>query len=139
MPSPQVLEPVLEMKVDEFFLNWLSIPATQTLLQDYLNLVKSAPQQHLDCSSSSSSSSDSRDETPQVKKSLTFNENNNVASQRNLAEKKPTPPSAASSFQANSTLPSGSCSNTRVSTPNGRALRRSVNVQKKVQNKTDQH
>uniref|UniRef100_A0A8C3G5N5 Protein phosphatase 2, regulatory subunit B'', beta n=1 Tax=Cyclopterus lumpus TaxID=8103 RepID=A0A8C3G5N5_CYCLU len=79
MPSPQVLQPVLKMKVDELFLNWLSDSATQSLLKDYLDIIKSG--QHIDLSG--------RD--AQDKRLSTFNENNNVASQKNLAEKKPLP------------------------------------------------
>lgn len=118
MPSPQVLQPVLKMKVDELFLNWLSDPATQSLLKDYLDLIKSG--QHIDLSNGDA----------KEKRSLTFNENNNVASQRNLAEKKPAPFSTPSSPPSTSTLPSGSSSGTRVSGPNGRILRRSVSTKK---------
>lgn len=121
MPSPQVLQPVLKMKVDELFLNWLSDPATQSLLKDYLDLIKSG--QHIDLSSGDA----------KEKRSLTFNENNNVASQRNMAEKKPAPFSTPSSPPSTSTLPSGSNSGTRVTGPNGRILRRSVST-KKVNN-----
>ncbi|XP_008280589.1 serine/threonine-protein phosphatase 2A regulatory subunit B'' subunit beta isoform X1 [Stegastes partitus] len=125
MPSPQVLQPVLKMKVDELFLNWLSDPATQSLLKDYLDLIKSG--QHIDLSS--------RD--AQDKRSLSFNENNNVASQKNLAEKKPAPLSIASSPPSASTLPSRSSNNTRVTGPNGRVLRRSVST-KKAQVRTEE-
>eukprot|EP00064_Thunnus_orientalis_P009439 superscaffoldBa00001199_g9463 len=120
MPSPQVLQPVLKMKVDELFLNWLSDPATQSLLKDYLDLIKSG--QHIDLGSGDATE----------KRSLTFNENNNVASQRNLAEKKPTPFSTPSSPPSTSTLPSGSSSGTRVTGPNGRILRRSVSTKKQL-------
>ncbi|XP_022061900.1 serine/threonine-protein phosphatase 2A regulatory subunit B'' subunit beta isoform X1 [Acanthochromis polyacanthus] len=125
MPSPQVLQPVLKMKVDELFLNWLSDPATQSLLKDYLDVIKSG--QHIDFNSK-----DSPD-----KRSLGFNENNNVASQKNLVEKKPAPVSIASSPPSASTLPSRSSSNTRVTGPNGRVLRRSVST-KKAQVRTEE-
>lgn len=118
MPSPQVLQPVLKMKVDELFLNWLSDPATQSLLKDYLDLIKSG--QHVDLSSGDA----------QDKRLLTFNENNNVASQKNLAEKKHASLSGPSSPLSASTLPSGSSSNTRLTGPNGRVLRRSVSTKK---------
>ncbi|XP_037343690.1 serine/threonine-protein phosphatase 2A regulatory subunit B'' subunit beta isoform X1 [Pungitius pungitius] len=118
MPSPQVLQPVLKMKVDELFLNWLSDTTTQSLLKDYLDIIKSG--QHVDLS----------DRDAQDKRSLTFNENNNVASQKNLAEKKPLPLSTPSSPPSASTLPSGSSCNTRVSGPNARVLRRSVSTKK---------
>uniref|UniRef100_A0A3P9NEK2 Protein phosphatase 2 regulatory subunit B''beta n=1 Tax=Poecilia reticulata TaxID=8081 RepID=A0A3P9NEK2_POERE len=77
MPSPQVLQPVLKVKVDELFLNWLSDPGTQSVLKDFLDLIKSGEY-------NGSSSGNAHD-----KKSLSFNENNNVASQKNLSEKKP--------------------------------------------------
>ncbi|XP_031725910.1 serine/threonine-protein phosphatase 2A regulatory subunit B'' subunit beta isoform X1 [Anarhichas minor] len=118
MPSPQVLQPVLKMKVDELFLNWLSDTATQSLLKDYLDIIKSGQHIELSCGDG------------QDKRSLTFNENNNVASQRNLAEKKPLPLGTPSSPLSASTLPSGSSSNTRVTGPNGRVLRRSVSTKK---------
>lgn len=124
MPSPQVLQPVLKMKVDELFLNWLSDDATQSLLKDYLDLIKSG--QYIDLSSGDA----------QEKKALSFNENNNVASQRNLAEKKPAPLGTPSSPPSASTLPSGSNSSTRVTGPNGRVLRRSVST-KKAQVRTE--
>ncbi|XP_041857406.1 serine/threonine-protein phosphatase 2A regulatory subunit B'' subunit beta isoform X2 [Melanotaenia boesemani] len=121
MPSPQVLQPVLTKKVDELFLNWLSDPGTQSILKDYLDLIKSG-QYIKDC---------------QDKKSLGFNENNNVASQKNLVEKKPAPLGTPSSPPANSTLPSRSSSNTRVTGPNGRILRQSVST-KKAQVRTEE-
>ncbi|XP_034549535.1 serine/threonine-protein phosphatase 2A regulatory subunit B'' subunit beta isoform X2 [Notolabrus celidotus] len=125
MPSPQVLQPVLKMKVDELFLNWLSDPATQSLLKDYLDLIKSG--QDIDLMSGE----------PQNKRLMTFNENNNVASQKNLAEKKPAPLGTPSSPPSTSTLPSGCGSNTRVTGPNGRVLRRSVST-KKAQVRTEE-
>ncbi|XP_054471106.1 serine/threonine-protein phosphatase 2A regulatory subunit B'' subunit beta isoform X2 [Anoplopoma fimbria] len=125
MPSPQVLQPVLKMKVDELFLNWLSDNATQSLLKDYLDIIKSG--QHVDVSGGEA----------QGKRSLTFNENNNVASQRNLAERKPLPLGTPSSPPSASTLPSGSSSNTRVTGSNGRVLRRSVSA-KKAQVRTEE-
>ncbi|XP_060909147.1 serine/threonine-protein phosphatase 2A regulatory subunit B'' subunit beta isoform X1 [Labrus mixtus] len=120
MPSPQVLQPVLKMKVDELFLNWLSDPATQSLLKDYLDLIKTG--QDIDLSSGE----------PQDKRLLTFNENNNVASQ-----KKPAHLGTPSSPPSASTLPSGSSSNTRMTGPNGRVLRRSVST-KKAQVRTEE-
>ncbi|XP_028289588.1 serine/threonine-protein phosphatase 2A regulatory subunit B'' subunit beta isoform X1 [Parambassis ranga] len=127
MPSPQVLQPVLKMKVDELFLNWLSDPATQSLLKDYLDLIKSG--RPVDLSPVDA----------QNKKSFSFSaNNNNVASQKNLAEKKPGPLSATSSPPSTSTLPSRSSSNTsRVTGPNSRVLRRSVST-KKAQVKTEE-
>ncbi|KAF0026701.1 hypothetical protein F2P81_021438 [Scophthalmus maximus] len=104
------------MKVDELFLNWLSDPATQSLLKDYLDLIKSG--QGVDLNGA------------QDKRSQSLKENNNVASQRNLAEKKPAALGTPSSPPSTSTLPSGSGSNTRVTGPHGRVLRRSVSTKK---------
>uniref|UniRef100_A0A8C6NWP6 Protein phosphatase 2 regulatory subunit B''beta n=1 Tax=Nothobranchius furzeri TaxID=105023 RepID=A0A8C6NWP6_NOTFU len=117
MPSQQLLQPVLKLKVDELFLNWLSDPETQAVLKDYLDLIKNG--QYIDVGSEA-----------QDKKALSFNENNNVASQKNRAEKKPAPIGTPSATQPNSTLPSRSSSNTRVTGPNSRVLRRSVSTQK---------
>uniref|UniRef100_A0A8C7DMK1 Protein phosphatase 2, regulatory subunit B'', beta n=1 Tax=Oncorhynchus kisutch TaxID=8019 RepID=A0A8C7DMK1_ONCKI len=118
MPSPQVLQPVLKMKVDELFLNWLSEPTTQTILKDYLGLIKSG--QSIDLGLG-----DTKD-----KRSMTFNENNNVASKRSLTERSSAPLGAPSSPPSTHTLPSGSSGNARVVGPNGRALRRSVSTKK---------
>uniref|UniRef100_A0A3B3YLC9 EF-hand domain-containing protein n=1 Tax=Poecilia mexicana TaxID=48701 RepID=A0A3B3YLC9_9TELE len=123
MPSPQVLQPVLKVKVDELFLNWLSDPGTQSVLKDFLDLIKSGEYNGL-------SSGNAQD-----KKSLSFNENNNVASQNHLSEKKPL--GTNSSPAPNSTLPSRSSSNARVTGPNGRVLRRSVST-KKAQVRTEE-
>lgn len=118
MPS-QVLQPVLKMKVDELFFNWLSEPATQSLLKEYLDLIKNG--QYPDTST--------RD--TQDKSSSTFNgNNNNVSSQKNLTEKKNAAVCTPSSPPTTSALPSGSSSNTRMTGPNGRAPRRSVNIRK---------
>ncbi|XP_054642590.1 serine/threonine-protein phosphatase 2A regulatory subunit B'' subunit beta isoform X1 [Dunckerocampus dactyliophorus] len=126
MPSSQILQPVLKMKVDELFLTWLSDTKTQAVLKDYLDLIKVGHQ----C--------DLNDVGAMTKRTLTFNENNNVASQKNwVAEKKATafntplsPPSAA-------TLPSGCSGGTRVTGPHGRILRRSVSS-KKAQVRTEE-
>lgn len=118
MPSPQVLHPILKMKVDELFLSWLSEPTTQSVLKDYLDLIKSG--QPIDLSVGDA----------QNKRSLSFNENNNVASQKNLAEKKPAPLSTPLSGPSTSTLPSRSSSNSRMTGPSGRVLRRSLSTKK---------
>ncbi|XP_029386764.1 serine/threonine-protein phosphatase 2A regulatory subunit B'' subunit beta isoform X2 [Echeneis naucrates] len=123
MPSPQVLQPVLKMKVDELFLNWLSDPTTQSLLKDYLDLIKSGHSIDASCG-------DSQDKR-------SFSENNNVASHKHLGEKRPAALSTPSSPPSASTLPSGSSSNTRVTGPNGRVLRRSVST-KKAQVRTEE-
>lgn len=118
MQPPQVLEPVLNMKVDELFLNWLSAPTTQAVLKDYLDLIKKGQNIDLGCV-------DTKD-----KRLLTVNKNNNVVSKRNLAERVSAPLSAPSGPSTSHTLPSGSCSHARVMGPNGRALRRSVSTKK---------
>lgn len=117
MPSPQVLQPVIKMKVDELFLSWLGDPATQSLLKGYLDQVKSG--QHVDLSSGA----------VQDQRSLTFTENN-VAPKRNLTEKKPAALATTSNPTSTCTLPSGSGSNTRMIGPNGRVLRRSISTKK---------
>ncbi|XP_033842615.1 serine/threonine-protein phosphatase 2A regulatory subunit B'' subunit beta isoform X1 [Periophthalmus magnuspinnatus] len=119
MPSPQILQPVLKMKVDELFLTWLSDPTTQSMLKDYLHLIKNG-QYTEPCKG---------DDVEQDSLSLT--ENNNVTCKNNQAERKVAPLSTASSPpSAATTLPSGSCANTRVTGHNGRILRRSVSTKK---------
>lgn len=113
------LQPVLKMKVDEFFYIWLSDPSTQSLLKD-LDLIKSG--QYLDLG---------KGDTPD-KKSFTFNGNNNVASQKNLAEDRPFPTSTLPSLSPTSALPSGSSCNTRMTGPNGRVLRKSISTRKVI-------
>ncbi|XP_028291482.1 serine/threonine-protein phosphatase 2A regulatory subunit B'' subunit beta isoform X1 [Gouania willdenowi] len=125
MPPPQVLEPILKMKVDELFLNWLCEPVTQSLLKDYLGLIKKG--QNIDLSFGDG----------QKDKSLSVNENNNVTLQKNLAEKRPSPLIVPSSPSSVSSLPARSSSNTRVTGPNGRVLRRSVSS-KKAQVRTEE-
>uniref|UniRef100_A0AAX7SF84 EF-hand domain-containing protein n=1 Tax=Astatotilapia calliptera TaxID=8154 RepID=A0AAX7SF84_ASTCA len=125
MPSPQVLQPVLKMKVDELFLNWLSDPTTQSILKNYLDLIKSGQPIELGTG-----------DVPD-KRSLSFNENNNVASQKNLAEKRPAPLSTPFGTPSTSTLPSRSSSNTRMTGPSGRVLRRSLST-KKAQVRTEE-
>lgn len=120
MPSPQVLQPVLQMKVDELFLNWLSDPATQSLLKDYLDLIKSG--QYIEIG----------DGDTVVNRSLSFKDNNNVVSQRNLAEKKPAAHSSPTSSPSSTTIPSGSSSHTRATGLHGRVLRKSVSTKKVI-------
>ncbi|KAM6986744.1 serine/threonine-protein phosphatase 2A regulatory subunit B'' subunit beta isoform 2-T2 [Aplochiton taeniatus] len=118
MPSPQILQPVLKMKVDELFLNWLSEPTTQTVLKDYLDLIKSGHNIEL-------GSGDTKE-----KRLPTLKENNNVATKWSLTERTSTPLGTPSSLPSTHTLPSGSSANARVAGPNGRALRRSVSTKK---------
>ncbi|XP_049584129.1 serine/threonine-protein phosphatase 2A regulatory subunit B'' subunit beta isoform X3 [Syngnathus scovelli] len=127
MPSSQILQPVLKMKVDDLFLTWLSEPKTQAMLKNYLDLMKSGH------------GADLNNMGIKEKCTLTFKQNNNVAFEKNLTEKKPatltfnlstSPPCA-------SPLPSGCSSSTRVTGPHGRILRRSVSS-KKAQVRTEE-
>ncbi|CAL8267360.1 unnamed protein product [Lota lota] len=122
MPSPQVLQPVVKLKVDELYLNWLSDPSTQSVLKNYLALIKSGQSidlGHVDASDA---------------RLLAFSENNNVSRgslcHRTLADRRTTSLGAPSSPPSSHTLPSGSSSSARITGPNGRALRRSVSSKK---------
>ncbi|KAM9487040.1 serine/threonine-protein phosphatase 2A regulatory subunit B'' subunit beta isoform 1-T1 [Clarias gariepinus] len=110
MPSPQGLEPVLKMKVDELFLNWLSEPDIQEMLKDYLRKIKNGDELEFDKGNSN------------------FSQNNNIASNCNVTERTSSSLSAPCS-PPSVTLPSGSGSSNRAG-PNSRALRRSVSVKK---------
>ncbi|XP_007227919.3 serine/threonine-protein phosphatase 2A regulatory subunit B'' subunit beta isoform X1 [Astyanax mexicanus] len=116
MPSPQVLQPVLKMKVDELFLNWLSEPSTQVILSDYLRKIKDGD------------TLDFGQEDCNGRDSLVFTENNNISSKSNMSERTSASLSAPCS-PPSATLPSGGGSNSRGG-PNSRALRRSVSVKK---------
>ncbi|KAI1899619.1 hypothetical protein AGOR_G00063650 [Albula goreensis] len=115
MPSPQVLQPVLKMKVDELFLNWLSETNTQAMLKDYLRRIKSG--EWIDVGLG-----DGRD------RGLSASSEDKVLSPKSLTEKVSSPLSAPTS-PSSAALPSGSSVNTRVGS-NGRALRRSVSSKK---------
>ncbi|XP_053733293.1 serine/threonine-protein phosphatase 2A regulatory subunit B'' subunit beta isoform X2 [Synchiropus splendidus] len=117
MPSSQILQPVLKLKVDELFLNWLSDPETQSLLKGYLDLIKSG--QHAELNGGDA-----------TENGLCFNDNNNVTSQKNLAEKKTPSFNPAALQPSASTLPSGSNSSSRVAGLTSRILRRSVSIKK---------
>ncbi|XP_051566179.1 serine/threonine-protein phosphatase 2A regulatory subunit B'' subunit beta isoform X3 [Myxocyprinus asiaticus] len=126
MATPQTLQPVLKMKVDELFLFWLSEPSTQAMLKDYLNKIKNGEEIELSCG-------DFQTRNTLV---LTENNNNNIASKINATEKLNaalgtpcSPPSA--------TLPSASGSNNRAGL-NARALRRSVSTKKEAQAKKEE-
>ncbi|GAA6066650.1 serine/threonine-protein phosphatase 2A regulatory subunit B'' subunit beta isoform X1 [Tachysurus ichikawai] len=110
MPSPQGLQPVLKMKVDELFLNWLSEPSIQEMLKGYLRKIKNG------------------DELEFEKGNSNFTENNNIAPNCNVTERTSASLSAPCS-PPSATLPSGSGSSNRAG-PNSRALRRSVSVKK---------
>ncbi|XP_058642922.1 serine/threonine-protein phosphatase 2A regulatory subunit B'' subunit beta isoform X2 [Onychostoma macrolepis] len=125
MASPQTLQPVLKMKVDELFLFWLSEPSTQAMLKDYLNKIKNGEEIELN-------HADFKGTSTLV---LTEN-NNNIASKINATERMTaalgtpcSPPSA--------TLPSASGSNNRAGV-NARALRRSVSTKKQAQAKKEE-
>ncbi|KAM9343631.1 LOW QUALITY PROTEIN: serine/threonine-protein phosphatase 2A regulatory subunit B'' subunit beta [Pholidichthys leucotaenia] len=124
MPSPQILQPVLKMKVDEIVSQW-SDPATQSQLKDYLDLIKRGQLLRL-------SHGDTQD-----KRSLSFNENNNVASKSTRPERKPAPLNTPFNPTLATPLPSRSSSTTRVTGPSGRVLRRSVST-KKAQVRTEE-
>lgn len=111
------LQPVLKMKVDELFFKWLSDPATQTQLKQYLELIKSGRPVGL------------ANGVAEDRKSP-FGENNNVTSHRSHTGKKPAPISPPCSHPSTGALPSGSSSNPRVSGPSARTLRKSVSTKK---------
>ncbi|CAL8342784.1 unnamed protein product [Boreogadus saida] len=119
MPSPQVLQPVVKLKVDELYLTWLSDPSTQSVLKNYLSLIKSG--QSIDLGNVDASDS-------------VFSENNNGSKgslcHKTHADRRTTSLGASSSPPPSHTLPSGSSSNARVTGPNGRALRKSVSSKK---------
>ena len=120
MPSPQVLQPVVKLKVDELYLTWLSDPSTQSVLKNYLSLIKSG--QSIDLGNVDASDS------------VLFSENNNGSKgslcHKTHADRRTTSLGASSSPPPSPTLPSGSSSNARVTGPNGRALRKSVSSKK---------
>lgn len=118
-PQPKMpgLQPVLKMKVDELFFKWLSDPATQTQLKQYLELIKSG--QPVDLSNGTAEDRNSP-----------FGENNNVTSRRSHAGKKPAPISNPCSHPSTGALPSGSSGNPRVSGPSARTLRKSLSTKK---------
>uniref|UniRef100_A0A3B4CNU7 EF-hand domain-containing protein n=1 Tax=Pygocentrus nattereri TaxID=42514 RepID=A0A3B4CNU7_PYGNA len=111
MPSPQALQPVLKMKVDELFLNWLSESSTQVILKDYLRKIKNGDELEFGQGDS-----------------LVVTENNNIASKSNVSERTSASLSAPCS-PPSATLPSGSGSNNRTGL-NSRALRRSISIKK---------
>lgn len=118
MPSSQILQPVLKMKVDELFLTWLSDLKTQAVLKDYLELIKNGHQ------------TDFSNVGIKEKCTLTFNQNNNVAFQKTLTEKKPGTFNVCLSPPCASPLPSGCSGSSRVMGHHGRILQRSVSSKK---------
>ncbi|XP_043104887.1 serine/threonine-protein phosphatase 2A regulatory subunit B'' subunit beta isoform X4 [Puntigrus tetrazona] len=126
MASPQTLQPVLKMKVDELFLFWLSEPSTQAMLKDYLNKIKNGEVIEL-------SHADFKGTSTLV---LTENNNNNIASKINATERM-TAALGAPCSPPSATLPSASGSNNRVGV-NARALRRSVSTKKQAQAKKEE-
>ncbi|XP_073701444.1 serine/threonine-protein phosphatase 2A regulatory subunit B'' subunit beta [Garra rufa] len=126
MASPQTLQPVLKMKVDELFLFWLSEPSTQAMLKDYLNKIKNGEEIDL-------SHTDFKGTSTLV---LTENNNNNIASKINATERM-TAALGAPCSPPSATLPSASGSNNRAGV-NARALRRSVSTKKQAQAKKEE-
>ncbi|XP_076857696.1 serine/threonine-protein phosphatase 2A regulatory subunit B'' subunit beta isoform X2 [Brachyhypopomus gauderio] len=116
MPSPQALQPVLKMKVDELFLKWLSDPDTQAILKDYLRKIKDGDELEF-----AQGDRNGRD-------SLVLTENNNIAPKNTVTERTPAALGASCS-PPSATLPSGSGGSSRVG-PNSRFLRRSVSIKK---------
>uniref|UniRef100_A0A671T3E7 Serine/threonine-protein phosphatase 2A regulatory subunit B'' subunit beta-like n=1 Tax=Sinocyclocheilus anshuiensis TaxID=1608454 RepID=A0A671T3E7_9TELE len=116
MASPQTLQPVLKMKVDELFLFWLSEPSTQAMLKDYLNNIKNGEEIQLSHADFKGTST------------LVLTENNNIASKINATERM-TAALGAPCSPPSATLPSASGSNNRAGV-NARALRRSVSTKK---------
>ncbi|TSL16057.1 Serine/threonine-protein phosphatase 2A regulatory subunit B'' subunit beta [Bagarius yarrelli] len=110
MPSPQGLQPVLKMKVDELFLNWLSEGSVQEMLKDYLRKIKNGDELEFGTNNSN------------------YTENNNIASNFTVNEKTSASLSASCS-PPSATLPSGSGSSNRAG-PNSRAPRRSISIKK---------
>uniref|UniRef100_A0A673KPA0 Serine/threonine-protein phosphatase 2A regulatory subunit B'' subunit beta-like n=1 Tax=Sinocyclocheilus rhinocerous TaxID=307959 RepID=A0A673KPA0_9TELE len=126
MASPQTLQPVLKMKVDELFLFWLSEPSTQAMLKDYLNKIKNGEEidlRHADFKGTSTLV-------------LTENNNNIFASKINVTERM-TAALGAPCSPPSATLPSASGSNNRAGV-NARALRRSVSTKKQAQAKKEE-
>ncbi|XP_016350878.1 serine/threonine-protein phosphatase 2A regulatory subunit B'' subunit beta-like isoform X1 [Sinocyclocheilus anshuiensis] len=120
MASPQTLQPVLKMKVDELFLFWLSEPSTQAMLKDYLNKIKNGEEIDL-------SHADFKGTSTLV---LTENNNNIFASKINATERM-TVTLGAPCSPPSATLPSASGSNNRAGV-NARTLRCSVSTKKQA-------
>ncbi|XP_062390223.1 serine/threonine-protein phosphatase 2A regulatory subunit B'' subunit beta isoform X1 [Sardina pilchardus] len=116
MPSPQVLQPVLKMKVDELFLNWLSESNTQVVLKEYLWKIKNGDKIEL-------GSGDSKDNSTSF-----LSENGHSPTSKGTPDRTSTPGSTASN-PPSSTLPSASGGLARVGA-SARALRRSVSTKK---------
>ncbi|XP_028846277.1 serine/threonine-protein phosphatase 2A regulatory subunit B'' subunit beta isoform X4 [Denticeps clupeoides] len=115
MPAPQVLQPVLKMKVDELFLYWLSESSTQELLKDCLRKVESGEATEFSDGHGINSSILERSTSPVL------------AEKGSAAERTSSPFSATSSPL--SALPSGSSGSPRVG-PSVRVPRRSVSAKK---------
>ncbi|XP_066562902.1 serine/threonine-protein phosphatase 2A regulatory subunit B'' subunit beta isoform X2 [Amia ocellicauda] len=116
MPTAPVLQPVLKMKVDELFLNWLSETTTQLMLKDYLKRIKNGERIETVV-----------DHSKDNRRSFCSENKNNVRSKKIVAEKAVSPLSPPSSPPSALTtaLPSGNCGSPRVGS-NVRAIRRSI-------------
>lgn len=117
MASPQTLQPVLKMKVDELFLFWLSEPSTQAMLKDYLNKIKNGEEIDL------------IQEDFKCRNTLVLTENNNNHASKINATERMAATLGAPYSPPSATLPSASGSNNRAGL-NARALRRSVSTKK---------
>ncbi|KAA0715611.1 Serine/threonine-protein phosphatase 2A [Triplophysa tibetana] len=125
MASPQTLQPVLKMKVDELFLFWLSEPSTQAMLKDYLNKIKNGDEIDL-CQ-----------EDFKSRNTLVLKENNNNHASKINATERMCAALGAPCSPPSATLPSASGSNNRAGL-NARALRRSVSTKKQAQAKREE-
>ncbi|XP_056611799.1 serine/threonine-protein phosphatase 2A regulatory subunit B'' subunit beta isoform X1 [Triplophysa dalaica] len=125
MASPQTLQPVLKMKVDELFLFWLSEPSTQAMLKDYLNKIKNGDEIDL-CQ-----------EDFKSRNTLVLTENNNNHASKINATERMCASLGAPCSPPSATLPSASGSNNRAGL-NARALRRSVSTKKQAQAKREE-
>ncbi|MBN3295747.1 P2R3B phosphatase, partial [Amia calva] len=105
MPTAPVLQPVLKMKVDELFLNWLSETTTQLMLKDYLKRIKNGERIETVV-----------DHSKDNRRSFCSENKNNVRSKKNVAEKAVSPLSPPSSPPSALTtaLPSGNCGSPRA-------------------------
>lgn len=125
MTSPQTLQPVLKMKVDELFLFWLSEPSTQAMLKDYLNKIKNG--EEIEVSQGDFKS----------RNTLVLTENNNNHALKINATERMSAALGAPFSPPSATLPSVSGGNNRAGL-NARALRRSVSTRKQAQAKKEE-
>ncbi|XP_048862132.1 serine/threonine-protein phosphatase 2A regulatory subunit B'' subunit beta isoform X3 [Brienomyrus brachyistius] len=118
MPAAHALEPVLKMKVDELFLNWLSEATTQGMLKEYLQKIKNEEWV------------DTGDRNVTESSHSVPSGNNNATSKKSLTDRSSAPLNAPSS-PPSTTLPTGNTGNSRTGL-NGRLSRRSVSTKKQT-------